>query len=68
MNKLKEIRLKKNFTRQHLANLTGLSKMTIYKIENGIIKNPSFFTLKKIAQALNVSVEELFDLSVAERR
>lgn len=61
MNKLKKLRQQKKFTLEELAKLTGLSRMTIFKIEKGIIKNPSSLTLQKLAKALDVSIEELFD-------
>ncbi|APT75038.1 hypothetical protein LN42_00465 [Marinitoga sp. 1137] len=66
-NNLKELRTKKNLTLNQLAKMTGLNQATIWRIENGIII-PKIDTAQKIAKVLEVNVENLFNLSVAERR
>ena len=55
--KIKKLRESKNISRYELAKLTGLSHMTIYRVESG--ESPTLKTLAKIAEALEVSVEEL---------
>jgi len=42
-----------------VARLADLSLNTIVKIENGVNQNPTIETLSKIAQALNVGVNDL---------
>ncbi|MGL4375566.1 MAG: helix-turn-helix domain-containing protein [Microcoleaceae cyanobacterium] len=50
----------KKFTQEELAELTGLSVEFISYIERGI-HAPSFDTLEKLSEALNVSFSELFN-------
>ena len=56
--KLREVRKSKNRSANWLAMKTGLSKTTIYDIENGV-KIPRIGTLEKIANALKVEIETL---------
>ncbi len=56
--KLKRIMM--NLTQKQLAAKVGTSNVTIGKIENGKIDSVQFGTLKKIAAALNCSMNELF--------
>lgn len=55
--KIQAIRESKKISRYELAKLTGLSHMTIYRVERG--ESPTLKTLAKIAKVLGVSVEEL---------
>ena len=61
MNKLTELRLKANINMAQLAKRAELTTVYIHELECGKKNNPSFNTLKKLAQALNVSVNELMD-------
>lgn len=45
---------------KELASIVGVSNVTIGKAEKGDVDNIRFGTLKKIATALNSTVEELF--------
>lgn len=56
--KIKRIML--GLSQKDLAALIGVSNVTIGKIEKGQIDNIRFGTLKKLAAALNSTVEELF--------
>lgn len=47
--------------RSEIAVKTGLSRASISAIFNGKRKNPSFQTLKKIADALECSIDELLE-------
>jgi transcriptional regulator with XRE-family HTH domain len=58
MIKLKQIRERKLITQKELADNTKLTIATISMIENNVVK-PRFSTIKKLARALNVGVEEL---------
>ena len=46
-------------TREKLARLADVSNNTIINIEAGKQQNPTIDTLKKIAKALNVPIEDL---------
>jgi transcriptional regulator with XRE-family HTH domain len=59
MNKLKEIRIRQNISQEDLALKTGFTGATINRIETGKVKSPHFYTRKKLAQVLKVTVEEL---------
>lgn len=50
---------KKGITKYRLAKLSGLSEETLTNIKLGRSKNPSFYTVYKIAKALDVSLEAL---------
>lgn len=53
-------RLIVNMNQKDLAALVGVSNVTIVKIEKGNFDNVKFGTLKKIAEILDSSIEELF--------
>jgi transcriptional regulator with XRE-family HTH domain len=57
--KVKQLREKLNLSQEKLARLADVSNNTIINIEAGKQDNPTIDTLKKVAKALNVSVEEL---------
>ena len=59
MNNIRAIREKALMTQADLALKTGFTGATINRVETGRVKSPHFFTRKKIAQALKVTVEEL---------
>ncbi len=52
-------------TQQQLCHHANLSFSTLTKIERGAIKAPSIFTIQAIADALNVSLDELIGSSVS---
>ncbi|WP_414697884.1 helix-turn-helix domain-containing protein [Peptacetobacter sp. AB845] len=56
---LKLERVKRNLTQKQLQDLSGVSMVTIRKIEKGTIENVTLVTYKKLAKALDISVEEL---------
>ena len=56
---LKRLREKKKLSQDRLAKLADVNNNTIIKIEQGENINPTFATLKKIAKALGVSLDEL---------
>ena len=57
--RVKDYRKKKNLTQQKLAEKTGLSFNTITKIEQGIGDSPTLKTLIKLADVLDVGLDEL---------
>ena len=56
---LKKLREKNGLSQDRLAKLADVANNTIIKIEQGENINPTLDTLKKIAGALDVSIEEL---------
>lgn len=57
--RIKEFRAKHDFTQQDLADKVGATRMTIVFLEKGTY-NPSLKLAKKIAVALESSIDELF--------
>ena len=56
---LKKLREKKGLSQDRLAKLADVANNTIIKIEQGENENPTLETLRKIAKALDISVDEL---------
>jgi len=56
---LKKLREKKKLSQDRLAKLADIANNTIIKIEQGENTNPTLATLKKIAKALGVSLDDL---------
>ena len=56
---LKRLREKKKLSQDRLAKLADIANNTIIKIEQGENINPTLATLKKIAKALGVGLDEL---------
>lgn len=58
--KIKELREKRKLSQAELAELSGVSRPTIIRLENNddVVVNSK--TLEKIASALNVSIRTLF--------
>lgn len=57
---LKLARIKMGLTQKQLAQLVGLSNVTISHIEKGNDDTVTKATMVKIAKALNTTVQELF--------
>lgn len=60
--RLSHLRNEKNMTQEGLAEAAGVSIDLINKIERGI-HAPSFKSLEKLANSLNVPVKELFNFT-----
>ena len=60
--KIKLLRTKSQFSQEKLAEKADMNKNTIGLIERGEI-SPSIETLYKIANALNIELKELVDVS-----
>jgi putative transcriptional regulator len=58
-NRIKSEREKASLTQAALAELVGVSRKTINTVENGVF-TPSATLAIKLAQALGLSVEQLF--------
>jgi HTH-type transcriptional regulator, competence development regulator len=57
--RLREIRTKQKLSQLDLEIKSGINRTEISKIENGL-KNIEFFTIVKLAEALEVEMNELF--------
>lgn len=56
---VKRLREKMGLSQEKLARLADVSNNTIINIEAGKQDNPTIETLKKIAKALNMPIEDL---------
>ena len=54
-----DARLEKNLTQQDLADITGINRADLSRIENGNA-NPSLKTIKRVAEGLGKKVEIRF--------
>lgn len=63
--RVKELRIQRGMSQELLAEESGLSLRTIQRIEKGQ-SNPTGESLKRLANALNVSPDELIDWSIKE--
>lgn len=62
--RIRELREKKELTQEQLAQMSGISRMTICKLENNEESEAMVGTLKALAAALNVPVSKLFTQNV----
>lgn len=60
INKVKIARIKQGLTQTELGKKTGIGLNSIVKIEKDEVDTIKLGTLKKIAAALNTTVQELF--------
>jgi len=58
-SRIKKLRAEKEMTQDDLARKAEIPYATLMKIENDTVKNPTINTLKKIALALDVKVDDL---------
>lgn len=57
--KIKDLMKKKNMSIYRLSKETGISDSLLGKILNGKVENPRIQTVKQIAKALNVTIDEI---------
>jgi len=60
MGKLRDKRLKEGLSQTRLAAKAGVNPATVNQIERGA-RTPSALTLQKLANALGVGIEEIFE-------
>ena len=60
-NNIKKLREAKGLSQEKLARLADVANNTLIKMESGENQNPTLVTLKKIAKAFGVSVDDLID-------
>jgi transcriptional regulator with XRE-family HTH domain len=58
---IKKSRQQKKLSQEKLARLADISLNTLTKIESGFTKRPSLQTIKKIADALGTSIDDLIE-------
>jgi transcriptional regulator with XRE-family HTH domain len=56
---IRKLRIKKGLAQEKLARLADISTATLVKIEAGVAKEPTITTVTKIADALEVSIDDL---------
>lgn len=57
--RIKTLRKERGITGYELAKRTNLAVTTLFNIEKGISKNPSWYTICSIAKVLEVPLDEL---------
>ena len=63
--RIQKFRREGGLTQQGLCYKAHLSYSTLAKIERGAIKSPSIFTIMSIAEALNITIDELVGLKIS---
>ncbi|HSE83211.1 MAG TPA: helix-turn-helix domain-containing protein [Thermodesulfobacteriota bacterium] len=64
---LKSKRKHKNVTQEDLARALGVSSVFIHQLETGKVDAPSFERCQQIAEILEVSINELWNVAKKER-
>jgi len=59
--KIQKLRKERELSQDELARKADIPYTTLTKIEIGVIKNPSFKAVAKIAEALNVTLNDFKD-------
>jgi transcriptional regulator with XRE-family HTH domain len=59
--KLVDLREQLGMTQQDLRKATGVAQATISRIERGVLPHPKLDVLRRLAEALNVTVDYLAD-------
>lgn len=61
-DRVRQLREQKGFTKTSLADIMGIERQDVYKIERGI-RNATLETIFMIAAALEISPADLFDFN-----
>lgn len=56
---IRKLRLRNRLSQEKLSRLADIATATLVKIEAGIAKEPTITTITKIADALDVSIDEI---------
>lgn len=57
--KIQKTRKQQGLSQDDLARKADIPYTTLTKIEIGVIKNPSFYSVSKIAEALGITLDDL---------
>ena len=60
-NNIMKLRKQKSLSQEKLARLSDVANNTIIKMESGENNNPTLETLRKVAKALDISVDDLIN-------
>ena len=60
-NNIMRLRKQKGLSQEKLARLSDVANNTIIKMESGENDNPTLETLRKVARALDISVDDLIN-------
>jgi len=60
-DKIRQLREQTQFTQGQLASASSVSQGYLSQLENGEVKNPSAAVLLRVAQAMHVGGDELFE-------
>lgn len=60
--KIKDLMKEKNMSIYRLSKETGISDSLLGKILNGKVENPRIQTVKQIAKALSVTIDEIVNI------
>jgi DNA-binding Xre family transcriptional regulator len=55
------MRVEKGILRHELAQVTGMTRSSLYRLESGMVKNPPLWWYQNCAIALGIKVEEILD-------
>jgi len=58
---IERLRKAKRLSQEKLARIADVANNTLIKMESGENQNPTLETLKKVAKALEISVDELIN-------
>lgn len=58
---IKRLREAKGLSQEKLARLANVANNTLIKMESGENQNPTLDTLKKVAKAFDISVDDLIN-------
>ena len=67
MNRLQVVREQKKLTQKRLAEISNVPQQTISAIESGQRKNPGIMTVRKLAEALQCGVDDIFPQNEIEQ-
>jgi transcriptional regulator with XRE-family HTH domain len=59
INSIREKRLKNKWSQCYLAQISGVPQSTISQIESGLRPYPRFESMKKLAEALEIQLEDI---------
>ncbi|MCX5714427.1 MAG: helix-turn-helix transcriptional regulator [Candidatus Omnitrophica bacterium] len=56
---IRKLRKQKGWSQEKLARLANISNATLVKIEAGVAKEPTITTVTKLADALDITLDEI---------